>query len=54
MSEFEIELEIGDVLRLGDYSLTLVDLDGETAFICVEDELDGAEHSEFSDSLLEI
>lgn len=39
VSEFEIELEIGDVLQVGGHSLTLIDIDGQT--ICVQIENHG-------------
>ena len=40
MSEFEIELEIGDVLQIGGHSLTLIDIDGQSICVRIEDQGD--------------
>jgi hypothetical protein len=54
VSEFEIELEIGDVLQIGGHSLTLIDIDGQTICVRVEDQGDDwLGEPVFADDLLE-
>jgi hypothetical protein len=43
--ELELELEVGEVLTLGDYTLTLLDIEGDDVCIRIE------EPGEFSGSL---
>lgn len=38
MNEFEIELEVGEALSIGGYSLTLLDIDGQTVCVRVDDD----------------
>lgn len=37
MREVELELSVGDVLRIGDYTVTVVDLDGAEVSFRVDD-----------------
>jgi len=50
--EFEIELEIGDVLRIGEYSITLLDIDGKTVCVRIDGEEDWLESPQFQDGML--
>ena len=37
MHELEFELEVGEVLILGDYTLTLLDIDGDDVCIRIDE-----------------
>ena len=38
MSEFEIELEVGEALQIGGYCLTLLEIEGAAAVVRIDDD----------------